>query len=79
MLTESLAILRYIAAQSPGSRLAASEENMIEQAQINEILAQLVREVHQAFVPAFVPDRFTIDESAQDGARAAAFVMVEKA
>ena len=46
---------------------------------MNEIMAELVSEVHKAFVPAFVPDRFVIDVEAQDGARAAAFKMVEKA
>ena len=79
VLTESLAVLLYIAAQKPSARLGATEGDAFEQASMNEIMAELVSEVHKAFVPAFVPDRFVIDEGAQDGARAAAFIMVEKA
>jgi glutathione S-transferase len=78
VLTESLAVLLYIAAQNPAARLAATQGDALEQARMNEIMAELVSEVHKAFVPAFVPDRFVIDEAAQDGARAAAFKMVEK-
>ena len=79
VLTESLAVLLYIAAQNPAARLGATEGNALEQAKMNEIMAELVSEVHKAFVPAFVPDRFVVDEAAKDGARAAAFIMVEKA
>ena len=69
VLTESLAVLLYIAAKHPAARLGAAEGDVLEQARINEIMAELVSEVHKAFVPAFVPDRFVIDESAADGAR----------
>ena len=79
VLTESLAVLLYIASQNPAARLGATEGDWREEARMNEIMAELVSEVHKAFVPAFVPDRFVIDESAQDGARAAAFIMIEKA
>jgi glutathione S-transferase len=79
VLTESLAVLLYIAAQNPAARLGASEGDALEDARMNEIMAELVSEVHKAFVPAFVPDRFVIDPAAEDGARAAAFKMVEKA
>ena len=77
-LTESLAVLLYIAARNPAARLGATEGDALENARMNEIMAELVSEVHKAFVPAFVPDRFVIDEAAQEGARAAAFKMVEK-
>ena len=79
VLTESLAVLLYIAAQNPATRLGATEGDLLEQAKMNEIMAELVSEVHKAFVPAFVPDRFVTDPDAIDGARAAAFIMVEKA
>jgi glutathione S-transferase len=79
VLTESLAILLHIAAQNPAARLGATEGDPFEQARMHEIMAELVSEVHKAFVPAFVPDRFVIDSAAEDGARAAAFKMVEKA
>ena len=78
VLTESLAVLLYIAALNPAARLGAIQGDALEQARMNEIMAELVSEVHKAFVPAFVPDRYTVDEAAQDGARAAAFKMVEK-
>ena len=79
VLTESLAVLLHIAARNPASRLGATDGDLIEQAKMNEIMAELVSEVHKAFLPAFVPDRFVINPTAQDGARAAAFIMVEKA
>jgi len=79
VLTESLAVLLYIAALGPAARLGAGASDLFEQAKINEIIAELVSEVHKTFVPAFVPDRFVVDAGAQDGARAAAFKMVEKA
>ena len=79
VLTESLAVLLYIAALAPVARLGAADGDVFEQAKMNEIMAELVSEVHKAFVPAFVPDRFVVDAEAQDGARAAAFKMVEKA
>ena len=79
VLTESLAVLLYIAAKHPAARLGSAEGDVLEQAIMNEIMAELVSEVHKAFVPAFVPDRFVIDEAAEDGARSAAFLMVEKA
>ena len=78
VLTESLAVLLFIAAQNPSLKLGATEGDPIEQAKMNEIMAELVSEVHKAFVPAFVPDRFVIEPAAEDGARAAAFKMVEK-
>ena len=78
-LTESLAVLLYIAARNPAARIGATDGDPLEQAKMNEIMADLVSEVHKAFVPAFVPDRFVIDPAAEDGARAAAFKMVEKA
>ena len=79
VLTESLAILLHIAAQNPAARLGATDGDPFEQARMHEIMAELVSEVHKAFVPAFVPERFVIDPAAEDGARAAAFKMVEKA
>ena len=79
VLTESLAVLLYIAGQNPAARLGATDGDLLEQARMNEIMAELVSEVHKAFVPTFVPDRFVIDPAAKDGTRTAAFIMVEKA
>lgn len=79
VITESLAILLYIASRAPGARLGPAEGDRLEQAKLNEILSELVSEVHKAFTPAFVPNRFAIDEAAYEGARAAAFIMVDKA
>jgi glutathione S-transferase len=79
VLTESLAVLLYIAGENPAARLGATKGDALEQAKMNEMMAELVSEVHKAFVPAFVPDRFLIEEAAQEGARAAAFKMIEKA
>lgn len=79
ILTESLAVLLYIAGQNPTAQLGPIEGNRLEQAKINEVLSELVSEVHKAFVPTFAPERFAVDEAAYDGARAAAFLMIDKA
>lgn len=79
VLTESLAVLLYIAAQHPDSRLTADAGNGGEQARMNEIMAELVSEVHKAFVPTLVPDRYVTDPATHDDVRAAAYILIEKA
>jgi len=79
VLTESLAVLLYIAAQNPAARLAADADDGHEQARMNEIMSELVSEVHKAFVPTLVPDRYVTDPAAYDQVRAAAFILIEKA
>lgn len=55
VVSESLAILLYIASQTPDLRLGPADGDRLEQAKVNEILSELVSEVHKAFTPAFVP------------------------
>lgn len=79
VLTESLAVLLYIAAQAPGARLGAVEGDRIEEARMHEIMAELVSDVHKAFTPTFVPNRFVVDPNAEDDVKKAAFIQIDKA
>ena len=79
VLTESLAVLFYIAARSPRARLAADAGDALGEARMNETMSYLVSEVHKAFAPTFVPDRYVIDPAAHDAVRAAAYAQIEKA
>ncbi|MBX9651154.1 MAG: glutathione S-transferase [Xanthobacteraceae bacterium] len=79
VLTESLAVLLHVAAKAPEARLGASEGDIVEQARLNEIMAELVSDVHKAFTPIFVPDRFVVDPEAEGDVREAAFALVDKA
>jgi glutathione S-transferase len=77
VITESLAVLEYIAGLAPRARLGSEPNNGLEQAQINELLAYLVSDVHKAWAPVFVPNRFVTNKSAEDDARHAAFEQLD--
>jgi glutathione S-transferase len=77
-LTESLGVLFFIASQAPNARLAADAGDAIENAKLNEMMSELVCEVHKSFVPTFVPDRYVTDAAAHVAVRGAAFLQVEK-
>jgi glutathione S-transferase len=79
VLTESLAVLLYIAQQHPTLRLGPDSNQPMEQIRMHEMMSELVSEVHKAFVPTFVPDRFVTDDQAHDSVRAAAYILIEKA
>lgn len=78
VITESLAVLLYIAERFPGARLGAEAGDPFGRARLNEVLAELVSEVHKAYGPMFVPGRYVDDEAAQDGARRAAYAQVDR-
>ena len=78
VLTESLAILLYIADLYPTSHLGAPAADVLSRAQLNEALAMLVSEVHKAFAPTFVPERYTTDPSAIESARSAAHLQIDR-
>lgn len=46
MLTESLAVLQYIAGLAPSARLGADSGDALAQARTTELLADLVNDVH---------------------------------
>jgi glutathione S-transferase len=73
VITESLAVLQYIAARAPDERLGSERGDLIEQARMNELLAYLVSDVHKAWAPVFVPGRYVTHKSSEDDARKAAF------
>ena len=73
VITESLAILDYIADRWPGAALGAAKDDLVGRARLNEALAELVSDVHKAWAPVFVPRRFVIRVTDEDGARRAAF------
>jgi glutathione S-transferase len=75
-LRESLAILSYIADLNPRARLGA--ETVVERVRLNEILAELVSEVHTSWAPVFVPERYVLDDAHQEDARTAAFARIDE-
>ena len=72
-ITESLAILQYIADAFPDAELVVKPDDLQGRAQINEALAELVSDVHKAWAPVFVPGRFVISTDEEASARQAAF------
>jgi len=78
VLTESLAVLLYVADRFPDARLGAEPGDTWGRAKLNEALAELVSDVHKAWAPVFVPDRYAVREDAYDGARQAAFGQLDR-
>ncbi len=77
VLTESLAVLGYIADRFPDARLGPAPGDIIERARMAEALASLVSDVHKAWAPFFAPARFVTDPAHQDEAKHAAFVQID--
>jgi len=73
VLTESLAILQFLAESFPKARLGATTGDPYSQARLNESLAELVSETHKAWSPVFVPNRFVTKSANEEDARQAAF------
>ena len=64
MLTQAPAILRYIADRFPAANIGSSD-SVDEQAEVNRWLVFLSADLHPAFHPVFVGDRYTTDASEQ--------------
>jgi glutathione S-transferase len=77
VVTESLAILDYIADRFPDAQLGAKPGDLVGRAKLNERLAELVTDVHNAWAPVFAPSRFVQLERNQDDAIEAAFVQLD--
>ncbi len=77
VITESLAILVYIADRFPDARLGSDGNDPVERARLNERLSELVSDVHKAWAPVFVPERFVTEAAFQDDARLAAFAQLD--
>jgi glutathione S-transferase len=73
VLTESLAILQFIAQSFPSSQLGAPTGDTFSQARVNESLAEMVSDTHKAWTPVFVPNRFVTKSANEEDARQAAF------
>ena len=67
VLTETPALLTYIADQAPGLRLLPTEP--LPKARANEWMSLMASTLHIAFLSAYRPDRFTADSSAQAALR----------
>lgn len=78
VITESLAVLEYVADAYPQARLGAAPEDVMERARLNEALSDLVSNVHSAWAPVFVPDRYVTQEAHRDDARQAAFEQLDR-
>jgi len=76
VLTESLAILQYIAELHPSANLGA--QDVLERARLNECLAYLVSDVHLAWSPTIVPERYVRTAANQEDARQAAFLQLDR-
>jgi glutathione S-transferase len=73
VLTESLAILLFIAQSTPESRLGAPAADALATARLNESLAEMISDTHSAWAPVFAPGRFVTRQSFEEDARQAAF------
>lgn len=62
VLTEAHALLLLVADSHPSSDLAPPSSSPMERYRLEQLLAFMTGEVHGAFVPFFVPDRFLEDE-----------------
>jgi glutathione S-transferase len=78
VITESLAILQYIADCAPDAHLGATAGNALERAMLNECLADLVSDVHKAWAPFFAPSRFVTNSDYEDDVRQAAFAQIDR-
>jgi glutathione S-transferase len=77
VITESLAILTYIADVFPAAKLGAALDDLVGRAQLNEALAELVSDVHKAWAPVFVPNRFVTQVADEANAKQAAFEQLD--
>lgn len=73
IITESFAILQYIVDCYPQAGLGGPTGDTLARAQLNERLVELVSEVHKAWAPIFVPERFVTKKINEEDARQAAF------
>ena len=73
VLTESLAILQFIAQSAPQSHLGAPAADALAAARLNESLAEMISDTHSAWAPVFAPGRFVTRQSFEEDARQAAF------
>ena len=64
MLTQTPAILRYIADRFPAANIGSSD-SVDEQAEINRWMVFLSADLHPAFHPVFVSQRYTTESSEQ--------------
>ncbi len=78
VITQSLAVLQYIAALAPDAHLGGAPDNPLAQAEMNEWLAYLVSDVHGAWGPVRVPNRYVTRKQFEDDARQAAFGQLDK-
>jgi glutathione S-transferase len=78
VITESLAVLLYIAEKFPAARLGAALDDALGKARLNEMLSELVSDVHKAYAPVFVPGRYVTDAAAQNSVKEAAYILLDQ-
>ena len=76
ILTESLAILEFIANRYPAARMGLQPDDLLGRARLDEALAELVSDVHMAWSPIMVPERYVTLESNQADAQKAALAQL---
>jgi glutathione S-transferase len=77
ILTESLAILEYLADRYPKARMGLQPDDLNGRAKLDEALAELVSDVHMAWSPIMVPERYVTLEANQADAKKAAFAQLQ--
>jgi glutathione S-transferase len=79
VLTQAAAILRYLVRRFPEAELGGGE-SLQEQAEVDRWSSFLTGDLHPAFFPLFLAQRYTIaqDEASLSAVRAAALVLVGK-
>jgi len=77
ILTESLAILEYLADKYPEARMGLQPDDLLGRARLNEALAELVSDVHMAWSPIMVPERYVTLAANQADAKQAAYAQLQ--
>jgi glutathione S-transferase len=78
VITQSLAVLLYIAEAFPNAQLGAEPSDLVGRAKLIEMLAELVSDVHKAWSPVFAPQRYVLEKGHQEEARQAAYGQLDK-
>jgi glutathione S-transferase len=77
-LTESLAILHWVAARASGKKKWAFRQGTAEFDRFNQVLSFLVSSFHPIWWPVFQPARYADDEAAREVVRAKALEILAK-
>ncbi len=72
-ITEALSALKFISNRFPEAELGASSNDLLATARLDDVLADLVTDVHGAWAPVFTPSRYVTKPEDEADAKRAAF------